>query len=103
MRTEGNLLWRDDAGDEVLEELLERRAHGTVGRLRLRGVKLFQDGVVESHTAAMLAPYRDADGSVTERVRREPVRAGAAAADRRAARRTGLPGSHPRARRQGGA
>ena len=67
MRTEGNLLWRDDAGDEVIEELLERRAHGTVGRLRIRGVKLFQDGVVESYTAAMLAPYRDADGSVTER------------------------------------
>lgn len=66
MRTEGNLLWRDDAGDEVIEELLERRAHGTVGRLRLRGVKLFQDGVVESYTAAMLAAYRDADGCLTE-------------------------------------
>lgn len=67
MRTEGNLLWRDDAGDELIEELLERRARGTVGRLRLRGVKLFQDGVVESYTAAMLAPYRDADGAITER------------------------------------
>jgi len=67
MRTEGNLLWRDDAGDEVIEELLERRAHGTVGRLRLRGVKLFQDGVVESYTAAMLEPYRDSEGSVTGR------------------------------------
>ncbi len=67
MRTEGNLLWRDDVGDEVIEELLDRRAHGTVGRLRIRGVKLFQDGVVESHTAAMLEPYRDADGAITER------------------------------------
>ena len=67
MRTEGNLLWRDDAGDDVIEELVERRARGTVGRLRLRGVKLFQDGVVESYTAAMLAPYRDADGAITER------------------------------------
>lgn len=67
MRTEGNLLWRDDAGDELIEELLHRRALGTVGRLRLRGVKLFQDGVVESFTAAMLAPYRDADGAISER------------------------------------
>ena len=32
----------------------------------LRGVKLFQDGVVESYTAAMLAPYRDAEGAITE-------------------------------------
>ena len=65
MRTEGNLLWSDDAGDEVIEELLDRRASGTVGRLRIRGAKLFQDGVVESHTAAMLAAYRDVDGSAT--------------------------------------
>ena len=64
MRTEGNLYWSDDAGDAVIEELLERRANGTVGRLRIRGAKLFQDGVVESKTAAMLDPYRDADGAV---------------------------------------
>lgn len=64
MRTEGNLYWSDDAGDDVIEELLERRANGTVGRLRIRGAKLFQDGVVESKTAAMLDPYRDADGVV---------------------------------------
>ncbi len=60
MRTEGNLWWDPERGDEQLEELLERRSHGTVGRLRIRGAKLFQDGVVESYTAAMLDPYRDA-------------------------------------------
>jgi predicted amidohydrolase YtcJ len=65
MRTEGNLLWRDDADDGLIDELLDRRAHGTVGRLRIRGVKLFQDGVVESRTAAMLEAYREADGSAT--------------------------------------
>jgi predicted amidohydrolase YtcJ len=65
MRTEGNLLWSDDAGDDLVDELLERRARGTVGRLRIRGAKLFQDGVVESKTAAMLDAYRDADGTVT--------------------------------------
>lgn len=65
MRTEGNLYWSDDAGDEQLDELRERRAGGTVGRLRIRGAKLFQDGVVESKTAAMLEAYRDATGAVT--------------------------------------
>jgi predicted amidohydrolase YtcJ len=60
MRTEANLWWDPERGDEQLEELLERRAHGTVGRLRIRGAKLFQDGVVESYTAAMLDPYHDA-------------------------------------------
>lgn len=66
MRTEGNLLWSDDADDDLIDELLERRAHGTVGRLRIRGAKLFQDGVVESKTASMLDAYRDVDGTVTE-------------------------------------
>jgi predicted amidohydrolase YtcJ len=60
MRLEANLWWNDMRGEEQLEELLERRASGTVGRLRIRGAKLFQDGVVESYTAAMLDPYRDA-------------------------------------------
>jgi predicted amidohydrolase YtcJ len=60
MRTEGNLYWSDDRGHEQLDELLIRRERGTVGRLRIRGAKLFQDGVVESSTAAMLDPYRDA-------------------------------------------
>ncbi len=66
MRTEGNLLWSDDADDDLIDALLERRARGTIGRLRIRGAKLFQDGVVESKTAAMLDAYRDADGTVTE-------------------------------------
>ena len=65
MRTEGNLLWSDDADDGLIEELLERRSRGTVGRLRIRGAKLFQDGVVESKTAAMLDAYRDDGGDLT--------------------------------------
>ena len=60
MRTEANLWWDDTEGDDQLELLLEQRSAGTVGRLRIRGAKLFQDGVVESYTAAMLDPYRDA-------------------------------------------
>ena len=66
MRTEGNLLWSEDADDDLIDELVERRARGTVGRLRVRGAKMFQDGVVESKTAAMLGAYRDDHGTVTE-------------------------------------
>ncbi len=66
MRLEGNLSWSDARDAGQLEELLERRARGTVGRMRIRGAKLFQDGVAESFTAAMLEPYRDAGGRLTD-------------------------------------
>ena len=65
LRIEGCLQWRPDLGDEQLDELLEMRRLGTVGRLRLRGAKLFQDGVAENFTAAMLDCYRDASGALT--------------------------------------
>jgi predicted amidohydrolase YtcJ len=58
LRVEASLWWDDTRGDEQLEELVQRRAAGSVGRLRMRGAKLFQDGVVESWTAAMLDAYR---------------------------------------------
>jgi predicted amidohydrolase YtcJ len=57
MRTEGNLLWDRGRGEEQVEELLALRAQGSVGRLRIRGAKIFQDGVAENFTAAMLEPY----------------------------------------------
>jgi predicted amidohydrolase YtcJ len=66
MRTEGNLLWERPRGDEQLEELVALRARGSVGRLRIRGAKIFQDGVAENFTAAMLAPYLDRDGLLTD-------------------------------------
>ncbi len=65
-RVEGNLLWTRDRGEEQLADLLSQRATGTVGRLRIRGAKLFQDGVIENFTAAMLEPYLDAAGCPTD-------------------------------------
>jgi predicted amidohydrolase YtcJ len=65
MRVEASLYWDDRGGDDELDGLIERRAAGTVGRLRMRGAKLFQDGVAESFTAAMLDSYRDAAGAPT--------------------------------------
>ena len=59
MRTEGNLLWDRARGEEQVEELVELRGQGSLGRLRIRGAKIFQDGVAENFTAAMLEPYVD--------------------------------------------
>jgi predicted amidohydrolase YtcJ len=57
MRTEGNLLWDRGRGEEQVDELVELRRRGSLGRLRIRGAKIFQDGVAENFTAAMLEPY----------------------------------------------
>lgn len=64
MRMEGNLLWergRDEA--EQLEELAARRDQALIGRLRLRGAKIFADGVLENFTGALLEPYVDSDNT----------------------------------------
>ena len=66
MRTEGNLLWDRSRGEEQLDELVGLRAEGSLGRLRIRGAKIFQDGVAENYTASMLAPYLDRDGLLTD-------------------------------------
>jgi predicted amidohydrolase YtcJ len=65
MRLEANLLWSAERGIDQLDELLEQRSRGTVGRLRVRGAKIFQDGVAENFTAAMLEPYLDGHGAAT--------------------------------------
>jgi predicted amidohydrolase YtcJ len=61
MRIEGNLLWDRELGDEQLDDLLELRAVGSVGRLRIRGAKIFVDGVLENFTGALLEPYVGTD------------------------------------------
>ena len=61
MRVEGNLLWNRDRGEEQLDELLALRADGSVGRLRIRGAKIFADGVLENFTGALLEPYEGTD------------------------------------------
>ena len=63
MRIEGNLRWTRERGEEQIADMVERRAGGSVGRLRIRGAKIFQDGVMENFTAAMLEPYIGKDTS----------------------------------------
>jgi predicted amidohydrolase YtcJ len=60
------LWWERGRGAEQIEELIERRRVGTMGRLRSTTVKIMQDGVAENFTAAMLRPYLDADGHPTD-------------------------------------
>ncbi|HEX5470175.1 MAG TPA: amidohydrolase [Gaiellaceae bacterium] len=61
MRAEGNLLWNRTRGEEQIDELLALREQGTLGRLRIRGAKIFQDGVLENFTGALLEPYEGSD------------------------------------------
>ena len=61
MRVEGNLLWDRTRGSEQIDALLAQRAEGSVGRLRLRGAKIFADGVLENFTGALLEPYVGTD------------------------------------------
>lgn len=60
------LWWDRHRGLEQIDDLLERRELGTFGRLRADSVKIMQDGVCENFTAALLSPYLDGDGEVTD-------------------------------------
>jgi predicted amidohydrolase YtcJ len=59
------LWWDRDRGLEQLPELVERRRLAEEAGLRATSVKIVQDGVCETHTAAMLHPYLDGRGGVT--------------------------------------
>jgi predicted amidohydrolase YtcJ len=61
MRAEGNLLWDRTRGEEQIDELLAMRERGSKGRLRIRGAKIFSDGVLENFTGALLEPYEGTD------------------------------------------
>jgi predicted amidohydrolase YtcJ len=64
-RVRGALWWDRELGLEQVDDLLERRATFTRGRLDAGSVKVMQDGVAENYTAAMSLPYRDECGAVT--------------------------------------
>jgi predicted amidohydrolase YtcJ len=52
----------DPLPDSMLPKLRELRARFAGPRVRPSAVKLYADGVIESRTAALLAPYRDRKG-----------------------------------------
>ncbi|MGH3040139.1 MAG: amidohydrolase [Gaiellaceae bacterium] len=73
MRVEGNLLWDRARGEEQVEELVELRARGSLGRLRIRGAKIFADGVLENFTGALLEPYVGTDNYGISMLEREEL------------------------------
>ncbi|HEY7667936.1 MAG TPA: amidohydrolase [Actinomycetota bacterium] len=65
-RVVGALWWERHRGMEQVEELLELRANGRVGRFQATSVKIMQDGVVENGTAATMTAYLDGHGHPTD-------------------------------------
>lgn len=61
------LWWDRHRGSEQIPELVDKRERGHVGRFRATSVKVMQDGVVETFTAAVLQPYLDEAGHPTDR------------------------------------
>jgi predicted amidohydrolase YtcJ len=55
-----------EVGLEQIDELVERRANGVLGRYAATSVKLMCDGIIENGTAAMLQPYFDVHGHATD-------------------------------------
>lgn len=57
-----SLALEPDRWEAQVPELVRARRDYTRGRVRAHTVKIFQDGVIESKTAAMLEPYRSDGG-----------------------------------------
>jgi predicted amidohydrolase YtcJ len=66
-RVAGAMWWEHDWDETAVEELIDRRAHGRVGRFAATSVKIMLDGVMETFTAALLEPYLAADGGADDR------------------------------------
>jgi predicted amidohydrolase YtcJ len=66
-RVVGSLWWDRERGEDQIDDLLELRERGRAGRFAATTVKIMQDGVCETFTAAVLEPYLDAQGRVTDK------------------------------------
>ncbi len=65
-RVVGAMWWEHHRGAEQIEEFVERRRAASIGRYASTSVKLMMDGVLENYTGAMLEPYLDKRGAVTD-------------------------------------
>lgn len=61
----GALWWERERGIDQIDELVQRRQQAAPG-FRPTAVKLMLDGVAENYTAAILDPYLDGRGGVTD-------------------------------------
>ncbi len=64
-RVVGCQWWERSQGIEQIEGMRARRARGPLGRFRPTAVKIMLDGVCETFTASMIAPYLDGHGHQT--------------------------------------
>lgn len=60
MRLSTSLYWTSGAGIGQIEAFKAARARYNHGRLRVKAVKFWADGVIETRTAMLLEPYSDA-------------------------------------------
>lgn len=66
-RVVGAMWWeRDQDAAAQIEAFVARRAATSIGRYAATSVKLMMDGVLENFTGALLEPYLDAEGRVTD-------------------------------------
>ena len=61
------------SGDSMLARLRDWRTRFTTPNVHPVAVKLYQDGVIEARTAAMLAPYLDRQGDAGRPIRDQPT------------------------------
>lgn len=65
-RVVGAMWWDHHRGADQIDEFVERRRTTSIGRYQATSVKLMMDGVLENFTGAMLDPYLDRHGTVTD-------------------------------------
>jgi predicted amidohydrolase YtcJ len=66
-RVVGALGWDRGRGEDQIDDLVHLREGGRSGRFAATTVKIMQDGVCETFTAAVLEPYLDAAGRITDK------------------------------------
>ena len=59
LRVIGALVWNTDLGMEQIDRILNSRKVFSTPRFSATSVKIWLDGVLEVHTAALLEPYLD--------------------------------------------
>jgi len=57
LRVVASIYWDRNRGEEQIEDIKRLREEFTSGRVRATSVKMWQDGVMENFTAALLEPY----------------------------------------------
>ena len=65
LKVSGAIVWNTDLGMEQISRIIEARETFNTRRLKAKSVKIWLDGVLEVHTAALLEPYSDKEDGTT--------------------------------------